>query len=152
MQIKNPKDFWTGLLYVVFGAITFWIARAYPMGSAGRMGPGYFPIILSLLLIGLGVFVLLKGLTKAGEPFGEFAWRGTILVLAATLAFGVLLERAGLIVALAVLIGGSALASVKSEYNWKTALYAIGLIVFCALTFVKGLGVVMPLYGSWFGG
>jgi hypothetical protein len=152
LRIKSPKDFWTGVFYLAFGALALWIARDYPLGSAGRMGPGYFPIALSLLLMALGAYVLMKGLTREGEPLGQFAWRVAFVVLVATVAFGYLLERAGLIIALFVLISGSALASMNSRYDWKTALYAVGLGVFCVLVFVKGLGVAMPLFGSWLGG
>jgi hypothetical protein len=151
LLIKSPKDFWTGVLYLAFGAIALWIARDYPIGTAGRMGPGYFPTALSLLLMGLGVYILAKGLTRAGDPLGRFAWRGALLVLGATVAFGVLLETAGLIVALIVLIFGSAMASVKTKLDWQSVALAVGLIVFCVLVFVKGLGVSMPLLGSWFG-
>jgi hypothetical protein len=149
LRIKNPKDFWTGLLYVVFGAITLWIARDYPIGSAGRMGPGYFPTALSALLIALGAYIFIKGLTREGAPLGRFAWRGAFLVIAATVAFGYLLERAGVIVALLVLIVGSAMASVKFRLEWTASLLALGLVVFCYVVFVKGLGVSMPLLGSW---
>jgi len=152
LLIKSPKDFWTGVLYLAFGAATLWIAREYPIGTAGRMGPGYFPTALSLLLMGLGVYILARGLTRQGDPLGGFAWRGALLVVGATVAFGLLLETAGVIIALVVLICGSALASVKTKFDWKSILIAAGLIVFCVLVFVKGLGVTMPLFGSWFGG
>lgn len=151
MLIKSPKDFWTGVLYLAFGAAALWIGRDYPIGSAGRMGPGYFPTALSAILMGLGLFILVKGMTREGAPLGKFAWRGALIVLAATVAFGYLLERAGLVVALLVLIVGSALASASSRYDWKTALYVIALVVFCVLVFVNGLGIPMPLLGAWFG-
>jgi hypothetical protein len=152
LRIKNPKDFWTGLLYVAFGAITLWIARDYPIGSAGRMGPGYFPTALSALLIVLGIYIFIKGLTREGAPLGRFAWRGVFLVIAATVAFGYLLERAGLVIALLVLIVGSAMASVKFRLEWRASILALGLVVFCIVVFVKGLGVAMPLLGTWMGG
>jgi hypothetical protein len=152
LRIKNPKDFWTGLLYVAFGAFALWIARDYPIGSAGRMGPGYFPTALSAILMGLGTYIFVKGLTREGAPLGRFAWRAAFLVIGATGVFGFLLERAGLVVALLVLIFGSALASVKFRLEWKSAMLALGLVLFCVVVFVKGLGVSMPLLGSWLGG
>jgi hypothetical protein len=91
-------------------------------------------------------------MTRHGDPLGRFAWRGAFFVVAATVAFGLLLETAGVIIALAVLIGGSALASVQTKLDGKSIVLAVGLIVFCVLVFVKGLGVTMPLFGSWFGG
>jgi hypothetical protein len=58
--IKNPKDFWTGIIYILFGGLAFWIAREYGFGSASRMGPGYFPTVLSSLLALFGVIALVR--------------------------------------------------------------------------------------------
>jgi len=149
--IKSPKDFWTGVMYAGFGGIAFVIAREYSFGSAGRMGPGYFPSVLSCLLIGFGVLALLRGVRKDGPGFGGFAWRQAAIVLAATAAFGFLLPRAGLIIALLVLLFGSATASVRFRFEIRATLLALGLVTFCALVFVKGLGLPMPLLGTWFG-
>lgn len=149
--IKSPKDFWTGVMYVGFGGIAFVIARDYSFGSAGRMGPGYFPSVLSCLLMGFGVLALLRGLRQDGEGFGGFAWRQAAIVLAATAAFGFLLPRAGLIIALLVLLFGSAAASVRFRFEVRATLLALGLVAFCALVFVKGLGLPLPLFGTWFG-
>jgi hypothetical protein len=152
LRIKNPKDFWTGTLYLTFGAVVLWIARDYPIGSTGRMGPGYFPTVLAVLLMGIGAYIVIRGFARAGEPLGQFAWRGTLCVIAATAAFGYLLERAGMIIALLVLIFGSAAASAQFRLEWRAGLLALGLVVFCVLVFVRGLGVSMPLLGSWIGG
>ena len=149
--IKSPKDFWTGVLYFGFGAIAFWVARDYSFGTASRMGAGYFPTVLSGLLMFFGVMALLRGVTKSGAPFGSFAWKPAVIITASTLAFGVLLTRAGLIVSLIVLIFGSASASTKFRFEWRATLLALGLIAFCVLVFIKGLGLPMPLLGSWFG-
>lgn len=149
--IKGPKDFWTGVMYAGFGGVAFVISREYSFGSAGRMGPGYFPTVLSCLLMGFGLLALLRGLRRAGPAIGGFAWKPALLVLASTLAFGFLLQGAGLVVALLVLIFGSAAASVRFRLEWRATLLALGLIAFCAFVFVKGLGLPMPLLGSWFG-
>ena len=151
--IKNPKDFWTGVIYVVFGGAAFFIARDYGMGSASRMGPGYFPTVLSALLMLFGVVAIVRSFLVPGEAIGKFAIKAGILILAAVVLFGFLLPRAGFIVALLVLCLVSASASEKfSLKDWKAIAGLIGLIVFCVLVFVKGLGVPMPLLGSWFGG
>ena len=150
--IKSPKDFWTGVAYFGFGAIAFWIARDYSFGTASRMGAGYFPSVLSGLLMFFGVLSLLRGVIREGAPFGAFAWKPSLIITASTVAFGLLLTRAGLIIALIVLILGSASASSKFRFEWKALLSAVGLIVFCVLVFIKGLGLPMPLLGSWFGG
>ena len=150
--IKSPKDFWTGVLYISFGAIAFWIARDYPFGTARQMGAGYFPSVLSCLLIFFGVLALLRGLLKPGASLGNFAWKPTFFIISSTLAFAFLLPRAGLLVALVVLIVGSALASKKTRFERNSVLIASGLVVFCVLVFVKGLGLPLQLFGSWFGG
>ena len=150
--IKGPKDFWKGVAYLSFGAIAYWIARDYSFGSASRMGAGYFPTMLSGLLMLLGLLAVLRGVTRPGAPLGAFAWKPALVITASTLAFGVLLMRAGLIVALLVLIMGSASASSKFRFEWQVVFMALGLIVFCVLVFVTGLGLPMPLLGSWFGG
>ena len=100
MAIRNPKDFWTGIIYLVFGGFAFWIARDYGMGTASRMGPGYFPTVLSSLLMLFGVIAIVRSFIVPGEPIGEFAWKAAVLVLLATLLFGFLIIRGGLIAAL----------------------------------------------------
>jgi hypothetical protein len=151
LSIKGPKDFWTGVMYIGFGGIAFVIAQGYSFGSAGRMGPGYFPTVLSCLLMLFGVLVLLRGLRREGPVLGGFAWKPVLIVSASTLAFSFLLEGAGLIVALFALIFGSAAASAKFRFEWKATLLALALIVFCALVFIAGLGLPMSLLGTWFG-
>jgi hypothetical protein len=138
------------VIYVGFGAIAFWIARDYSFGTASRMGPGYFPSVLAGLLMFFGALALLRGLRRTGEPLGHFAWKQTAVVLAATVGFGFLLDRAGLVVALIVLILGSAAASAKFRLEWKALALAGVLIAFCVLVFIKGLGLPMPLLGTWF--
>jgi hypothetical protein len=152
VAIKSPKDFWAGLIYIGFGATACWVGRAYSFGSASQMGPGYFPLILSGLMMLFGALALLRGLSRKGEPFGVFAWKPALIVFLSTVAFGFLLERGGLVIALAALILVSASASAKFRFEWRAALAAIGLIVFCVLVFIKGLGLPLPLLGTWFGG
>lgn len=149
--IKSPKDFWTGVLFLCFGGMAFAISRDYSFGSAGRMGPGYFPTVLSCLLMGFGVMALLRGVRRQGAALGAFAWKQSAKVLFSIVAFAFLLPRAGLIVALLVLIFGSASASVHFRFEWRATLLAFVLLVFCVLVFVKGLGLPMPLFGTWFG-
>lgn len=149
--IKSPKDFWTGVLFLCFGGMAFAISRDYSFGSAGRMGPGYFPTVLSCLLMGFGVMALLRGVRRQGAALGAFAWKQSAKVLCSIVAFAFLLPRAGLIVALLVLIFGSASASVHFRFEWRATLLAFVLLVFCVLVFVKGLGLPMPLFGTWFG-
>lgn len=150
MALRNPKDFWAGIIYILFGILAFVIGRGYPMGTALKMGPGYFPTILSVLLVLIGSIALVRSFLRPGTPVGSLTAKGLLLVVASTALFGLLLRKAGLIIALPVLVLTSALAS--REFRWRqSALLAAGLTVFCALVFLKGLGVPIPLVGPWFG-
>jgi hypothetical protein len=148
--IRNVKDFWTGIIYIAFGAAALIIARDYGMGTALRMGPAYFPAILSVLLIIIGVISLVRSFIKPGSPFGKFAFKGLLMVVASTGVFGLTVRGAGLIIALPLLVIISAYASGKFSWRYSIAL-AAGLTVFCILIFVKGLGIPLPILGSWFG-
>lgn len=149
-SIKNQKDFWTGIMFIGFALAALWIGKDYAVGSASRMGPGYFPTVLCALLILFGVLALIRGVRVKAPPIKDVAWKAGAIVLLSMTAFGYLLERAGLPISLTVLILGSALASDKFHFNLRTAIFAVGLIVFCVIVFVPGLGLPIPLIGSWF--
>jgi lysylphosphatidylglycerol synthetase-like protein (DUF2156 family) len=151
LVIRNEKDFGAGLLYLGFAAAALWIGRNYPLGTAGRMGPGYFPIALAGMLALIGAVSLTRSFLHNGPPVRGIAWKPLTLVLASTALFGFLINAAGLVVALTVLVLTSAAASARFRVDWRAALGLIALVVFCALVFVKGLGVPAPLFGFWFG-
>ncbi len=152
MVIRSQRDFWAGLVYLALGIAVVWIARGYAQGTSARMGPGYFPSVLGSTLALLGAIAVGRSFLRDGEPISSFAWKPAALVLGATVLFGLLLPRAGLIVALPVLIIVSALASRHSRLDLTSFLALFGIVAFCVIVFVKGLGVAMPLLGSWFGG
>ena len=148
---RNPKDFWTGLLYIFFGVSAVIIARGYSMGTAFRMGPAYFPTILGAVLALIGAISVIRSFVTPGTPLGAFAFKGFFLVTVAVVIFGLLVRETGLAITLPLLVIISASASVR--FRWQTALIiAAGLTVFCALVFIKGLGVPLPILGSWLGG
>jgi hypothetical protein len=149
--MKNPRDFWTGVIYVAVGTAAVVIARDYGLGTAFRMGPGYFPTILGGLLVLIGLLSLGRAALRSGEPLPPARIKGLLAVTIATLGFGALLRGAGLVVALPVLVVLSAAASAR--FRWGPALaLAAGLTLFCAAVFLKGLGVPIPLRGPWLGG
>ncbi len=150
--IRSPKDFWAGLLYAGFGAAAVLIARDYGMGSGARMGPAYFPTVLGSLLFLIGVASIVRSFVVHGEPVGAIAWRGLVLVTAGTVLFGVLLRPAGMIAAIAALVLVSAAASARFRLEWRALALMALLIAFCALVFVKGLGMNVPVVGPWLGG
>jgi Tripartite tricarboxylate transporter TctB family len=148
---RNPKDFWTGLLYIFFGVSAIIIARDYNMGTAIRMGPAYFPTILGAVLAVIGVISVIRSFITSGTPIGAFAFNGLILVTLSVVVFGFVVRGAGLVVALPLLVIINAYASTR--FRWRTALImAVGLTIFCALVFVEGLGIPLPIVGPWLGG
>ncbi len=148
-KIRNPKDFWTAIIYIAIGSLFLLISRDYPMGNTLKMGPAYFPTILSSLLMIIGMISLVRSFFQRGTPMGSFTFRGLLLVIAATILFGLIVRGAGLIVALPVLVIISAYASIR--FRWVEALaLAAGLTLFCILVFVKGLRVPLPIVGVWF--
>jgi hypothetical protein len=148
---RNPKDFWTGLLYILFGSSAILIARDYGMGTGGRMGPAYFPTTLGGLLIVIGAISVIRSFIVHGAPIGTFAFKGLALVSVSVLIFGILVRGAGLAVALPILVIISAYAS--KRFRWgPTLLIAAGLTIFCSLVFIRGLGIPLPIMGPWFGG
>jgi hypothetical protein len=149
--IRNPKQFWAGLLYAALGGAAVLIARDYGFGASSKMGPGYFPTVLGSLLLLVGLVSIVRAFVVAGEPVGAIAWKGLVLVTAGTVLFGLLLRPAGLVVAVVTLALVAAAASTRFRFEWRAAALLVGLVVFCALVFVKGLGLRVPLFGEWFG-
>jgi Tripartite tricarboxylate transporter TctB family len=152
MYSRNPRDFWAGAIYLALAAIVLWVGRNYSFGSSARMGPGYFPAVLGGVLAVFGVVSVGRSLLRPGEAVAAFAWRPLVLVLGSVVLFGLLLDRVGVLVALPCLIVVSALASRYSRLNLTSVSALVGIVAFCVILFVKGLGVPMPLIGTWFGG
>ncbi len=148
--IKNPKDFWAGILYIAFGIAAIGIAYNYPVGSAGRMGPGYFPRALGIILIGLGLILSLRALRLRGEPLSFPTFKPIVIIIGATVLFGLAAPKLGLVVATIILVIASSTAS--EEFNWKEAVIAsVGLAVFAWVAFARGLNLQLPVW-PWFMG
>jgi hypothetical protein len=156
MKLLHNKNFLAGLMFMVFGAAFFIGAMNYSVGSGARMGPGYFPRMLGGLLFVLGVIIAIEGFieSKKGEdtPIG---WHimPMIYLLGAVGTFGVLL--AGIpslgIPAMGLIAAASALVVIASiaarDKKWRDIIIsAVALSAFCALAFVKGLGLQMKLF------
>jgi hypothetical protein len=152
MRIRNPRDFWAGAIYLALAIVVIWVGRNYQQGSSARMGPGYFPVVLGSILALFGIASMIRSFIRPGEAIAPIAWKPLILVLSSIVLFGLLLDRLGLLIALPSMIVVSALASRNSRFDVTSIAAMIGLVAFCALVFVKGLGVPMPLVGTWLGG
>ena len=143
-SIFENRDFWAGLFLVAIGAAAIFIARHYAFGTALRMGPGYFPIVLGALLVLFGIYILASGLYTNEPIAGGWSLRALIILPLSLVLFGILIDRAGFIPAMLVLTFGSATAS--SEVRpLEALLFSIFLTVLCAAVFVWGLGLPYPL-------
>ena len=150
-MIRSTKDLLAGLIYIFFGASAIVIARDYQMGTAFKMGPAYFPTVLSVLLIVVGLISVIRAFLLRGTPIGAISLKGLALVTASIIVFGLVVRGAGLAIALPLLLFISAAGSVK--FRWQTTLMiAVGLTLFCVLVFLKGLGIPLPIIGPWFVG
>jgi putative tricarboxylic transport membrane protein len=151
LAVRNPRDFWSGLIFGAVGVGAVVLGRGSAMGTATRMGPGYFPTVLGMLLGLVGAALVVRALLTDGAPIRGFAVRALVLVLGASVLFGVVLRGVGLVTALVVLVLASAAAS--RLVRWRAAIVlAIGLATFSAVVFVKLLGLPIPLVGRWLGG
>ena len=138
--IRSRQDFLAGLLFVFFGAFALYLARAYPMGSAMRMGPGYFPTILGGMLVVLGAAVLVRSLILPGEAIGRSALMPLVLVLASVALFAVTVERLGIVVSVVLVVFVSSLAS--GRFKWlEVSLLAAVMVALAVGLFTKGLGL-----------
>ncbi len=156
MKIGHHKDFWGGVLFAVIGLIFAVIASGVPglafipgysMGTPARMGPGFFPFYLGSILFLIGVFVAVTGIRGKegpGSKVDTFHWRPILLVLGAVVMFGIILKAVGMLIAGWLLV---MIASYGSyEFQWKrSAILGVVLVIFCALAFVAGLKLPIPL-------
>jgi hypothetical protein len=153
MHIRNQKDFWAGLLFAAFGLFFSGFGTRYTFGTAARMGPGYFPTVLGIILVILGVVIALAALSPRAEAshVAKFSWSTIFLVLGSVVLFGLLLNRAGLVIALAAVVIVSSYAS--HEFGWKaTLINTVVLIALCLAVFVYALSLQFPLWPTFFAG
>ena len=150
MKIKSPKDFWAGLMFVVFGVFFLVVARDYQMGSAVRMGPAYFPSVLGGIMAVLGGIVFLQSFVFEGPPVPKIVFKPIFFISLSLVLFGYLLKPIGFVLSLVVLIYVCAFGG--HEFRAKeVAILTIVLIIFSVLVFVKGLTLPFPLWPDFMG-
>ena len=145
VRLSENKDFLSGLMFLFIGLGAIFVARDYPIGSALRMGPGYFPVALGGILFLMGLYVMVQGLVKKERVEGNWSLRALILLPVATAVFGFLLEYVGFVPALAALLFLSALSGDEFSIREVLLLTAI-LTTVCAAVFIYGLGMPYPLF------
>ncbi|MDH3236729.1 MAG: tripartite tricarboxylate transporter TctB family protein [Alphaproteobacteria bacterium] len=145
LKIKSQEDFWAGLMFIGFGILAIIIARDYPMGSTMRMGPGYFPTYIGVILIILGAIISGISFKFEGERVGAFAWRPMILLSIAFAAFGWAIDNIGFILAMVILIVLASLAG--KEFRLKEAIGMVLVLVAGSWAlFIYGLELPFPLW------
>ena len=142
---RNNRDFWAGVFFILTGAAAMIISRDYPMGSALRMGPGYFPTVLGGIVVVFGIYVLIKGIINNEKVVGNWSLRALIILPIATWIFGVMMETVGFIAALAVLMYTSAIASKEFKFL-EVTIMAVVMVIVCTGVFIYGLGLPYPLF------
>jgi hypothetical protein len=150
LRRKNVR---AGLMFMAIAALGLWVSRHYPIGTALRMGTGYVPRLLCWILLGLGALILLQGLRERGaappaEPGALARLWPVIVVTASLVAFGLALERLGLVVSIALLIAIGSLAA-RGIKPWEALAAAAGLIVLSWTIFILGLGLAIPVWPDW---
>lgn len=146
--IRGPKDFYAGVLFIAVGIFTIAVAANYPMGTAARMGPGYFPRALGSLLIILGAFSLLRGLRTPGESVPRWFFRPIVVALGSVVIFGLIVQYVGMALSTIFLVVASSAAS--PEFRVKESLIAgVLMAIACVLVFIYGLGITLPVWPAF---
>ncbi|MFK3780169.1 tripartite tricarboxylate transporter TctB family protein [Agrobacterium sp. NPDC089420] len=150
LKIKNGRDFAGGVTMIFAGLLFIWFGGNLDVGTSFRMGPGYFPVMLSLILMALGVLILIQSLmVGAEEEEAEiWNWKASFLVILAPVGFGLVLAGLGLAPAMFLLIVG---ASAASRYaNWRHSILLGLFLAGCsALLFTKLLALPVRAFGPW---
>ena len=159
MRIKSQKDFLAGLMFTVVGIGFAWGATNYTVGEGARMGPGYFPLMLGILLAAIGLIVLFEALvveTEDGEKIGKFAWKPLLFIIGSNVVFGICLggiPKLG-IPSLGLIVGIYALTFIASmageeHKNREVLVLATVLAVISYLAFILLLNLQFPVWPSF---
>ncbi len=145
MLIRAPKDFWAGVMFLAFAAITVVTANGYSMGRGGRMGPGYFPALLGWALAFLGVLLVVRALVAKGDSIEPFKLRPLLVLVASVLVFAFAIQPLGLVISLVVATFLSSFAAPDARWREAAALSFVltGLV---SLIFVFALRLPLPIW------
>jgi hypothetical protein len=147
MQI-DTKEVACGAIFMVTAGLFAYGTTDLAMGTSIRMGPGYFPLMLAVILGILGFIILVKGVGREPSPLGAVSWRGILFILAGPIVFGLTVRGLGLAPSIGLVAGIAALAS--SRATWKMIVgIVVCLVAFCVIVFSYGLGLPYALIGPW---
>ena len=150
MRIASPRDFWSGVLFGALGLfVAIYAATQYQLGSALRMGPGYFPAAVGGLVALLGFILAVRSLRVPGPAIPKLYWRPILFIVVASIAYGYLLKPLGLVLSTALAVVAAAFAG--HEFRWREALIlAAVLALFSVGVFVYALGLPFQLWPELF--
>ncbi len=152
MRLKNKQDFWSGVMFVVLGVGFAIGATSYSMGTSARMGPGYFPFWLGVCMALLGATVSMNAFSPKAEEveMEKFDWAISSIVIGSVALSGLLLNYLGVYISVFLLVYLSSYAS--HVFSWKVAaLNGLFMVLFVWVAFIKGLGLIFPLWPSFLG-
>jgi hypothetical protein len=147
MFIRAPKDFWSGLMFLVFAGVSLLAANGYSMGRGGRMGPGYFPTLLGCVLALLGVILVVRSFAIHGEAIERIQLRPLLVLTGCVLLFGFTIQSLGLVIALSLTTFAAAFAGREARLK-EAALLSCGLTFVAVLIFVFALRLPLPIWPS----
>lgn len=148
IRLRNQQDFAAGLFLIALALVARYLAADLAMGRLVRMGPGYLPTVLSWVLLGLGALIALRGFITNGPKLEPWAWRPLVALCAALIAFALLLQGGGLVLAILATTAISSLAAPGSR-PIPTLLLALGLSVMSAVLFIWLLGLPLLILPEW---
>jgi len=144
----DPVNGACGALFIALGLIFAYESWMLDMGTALRMGPGYFPSMLALVLLLLGIVILIQAMRVKGEPFGSIAWRGLLLILPAPVLFGLTVQGLGFLPAIFLSALVSSFASLRMK-PLAALVLSVCVTVFSYAVFTRGLGLPFRSFGPW---
>ena len=146
-MIKNPKDFWSGVMFASIGFAFAIIVKVYeyPMGTASRMGAGYFPFVLGIIMGLIGIVILIQSFASKGPPVSKFAWKPLFWILGAVVVFGLIAKSAGLALSIIILVALSSYGGDQFKVK-EVVISSLILAAFSVGVFVYGLKLPFPIW------
>ena len=148
MRIRSPKDFWSGLVFIAIAVAFMALAARYRLGTAEKMGPGFFPIMIGILQAGLGAILLGRSFVLDGPPLERMRLSPLAITVVAVVLFGIALSWLGLAAAIAALVIVGSYADRSSRLVESIAL-AVALVFFSVAMFVWVLGLPLQVWPDW---
>jgi hypothetical protein len=137
-----------GAIFIAAGLILVYQSLTLDIGTALRMGPGYFPLLLAVVLVVLGIVVLVQATRVKGEPIGAIAWRGMLFILPAPVLFGLTVQGLGFVPSIFLTALFAAFASLRMK-PLPALVLAACVTLFSYVVFSRGLGLPLRTFGPW---